>query len=306
MRGRDPRASRARSPAGAPGPDRRGRPRRHAPRRSTLPDDRHLGDLLRAPAPPGRARGAAGTSGRSVITPSGVTTTSTAMSWGRISIASGRICTGWTVVTIGVRGPTRPASASSPYSRSENPPPFPTRAPRAFTATAPHTMRSMGGSVLDADRAAEPLRAADRGRLESLLAQAGRVQLEEALEAPQPRHRHVDHLALPERHPADRELRRVGIDLDRPGLPPDAQTLEMERRPLGADEVRDPPAGAPGTGRRRGSPSRARRGREPRPSTASARRRPRRTRARLAATAPARTRKPASGRSGGAERRDRA
>ena len=60
----------------------------------------------------------------------------------------------------------------------------------------------------------------------------------------QPRHRHVDDLALAERHPADRELRRVGVDLDRPGLSPGAQALEVERRPLGADEVRDAPGRA--------------------------------------------------------------
>jgi hypothetical protein len=65
------------------------------------------------------------------------------------------------------------------------------------------------------------------------------VQFDEALEALEPRDGHVDDLALAERHAADRELRRVGAHLDRPRLLPGPEALEMERRPLRADEVRD-------------------------------------------------------------------
>ena len=97
-----------------------------------------------------------------------------------------------------------------------------------------------GRQRLDADRPPEALRAADRRRLVRALAEPGRIQLEETLEGPEPRHRHVDHLALTEGHPAHRELRRVGIDLDRARVAPCPEPLEMERGSLGPDEVGNP------------------------------------------------------------------
>jgi len=48
-----------------------------------------------------------------------------------------------TVVAITVDSSTRPASTSSASSRSEKPPPFPTRTPAVLTATTPQTTRSI-------------------------------------------------------------------------------------------------------------------------------------------------------------------
>src|SRR5262249_31483792 len=97
-----------------------------------------------------------------------------------------------------------------------------------------------GRERLDADRAPESLRAADGRRLDRALPQPGWSPLEEALEAPELGHRHVHDLALSKSHPANRELRGVGIDLDRPRVAPRPELLEMERGSLGADEVWNP------------------------------------------------------------------
>ena len=50
----------------------------------------------------------------------------------------------WTVVITGVSRPTMPATTARPYSRSANPPPFPTRMPLRLTATEPEITRSTG------------------------------------------------------------------------------------------------------------------------------------------------------------------
>jgi hypothetical protein len=74
-------------------------------------------------------------------------------------------------------------------------------------------------------------------------------EAEERLRLPQPRNRHVDDLALGERPPARRQLRRIRVALEHARLTPLRALREPPRRQLGADEVRNPPA-RPGKPRR--------------------------------------------------------
>jgi hypothetical protein len=67
-------------------------------------------------------------------------------SWAVSGSARGTSWRGWTVVTSTVSWPSSPASASRPNSRSEYPPPLPTRAPWRLTATLPQTTSSTGRS----------------------------------------------------------------------------------------------------------------------------------------------------------------
>ena len=221
----------------------RWRPRRYAPsRRSrsmTGTSAIRSGGSSSRYRPPGR-----GKSGRRPISPSAVTTTSTGMSW-RLHLDGLR----QDLHGMDGRDDRRPRSGATgldeePVLEVREPAALPhPGAPRVHRDGAAHDEVD-GRHGLDPDRPAQPLRAPDRRRLESPLAQAARVQLQEALEGPEPRHGHVDHLALAKRQPADRELRRVGVDLDRAGLPPRAERLEVERRALGPHEVRDPPRDA--------------------------------------------------------------
>ena len=69
------------------------------------------------------------------------------MSWSVSGISpSPTTCASWTVVTTTVSGPMRPASHAIAYSRSENPPPLPSRPPSGLTATPPVTTTSTGSS----------------------------------------------------------------------------------------------------------------------------------------------------------------
>ena len=182
-----------------------------------------------APAPGSRGSAAAGGGPRGCpaggwcapstsITARGVATRSTGMSWAVISRFSRRIWIGWTVVAITVRRSILPLSHSSAYSRSEKPPPLPTRAPFRLTATEPVRTRSSSGHLVEVDHPAVAQRALDRGRLAQLRGvQPPRVEQPERVLVAQPRHRHHEHLALLEREPARVRLGRVGVGLERLG-----------------------------------------------------------------------------------------
>src|SRR5918995_2439433 len=79
------------------------------------------------------------------ITARGVAIRSTGRSCSVDCRCSRRIWIGCTVVATVVWSSILPASISSPYSRSENPPPFPIRAPLRFTATEPQRTKSISG-----------------------------------------------------------------------------------------------------------------------------------------------------------------
>ena len=167
------------------------------------------------------------------------------MSWAVISRSSRRIWMGWRVVATTVWRSIRPASRSSPYSRSEKPPPLPRRAPSRFTATEPVSTRSSSGTSSRSITRAVAQRALDGGRLALLLVgQPARLQQPEGVLLAQARDRHHERLALRQRQPPHVGLRRVGVGLDRLGVGPGGMAREPLGGLLGPGEVGDPPVGA--------------------------------------------------------------
>src|SRR5215211_1810825 len=99
------------------------------------------------------------------MTSSPATIRSRRKSWPVSGSGPSSTCRGWTVVATTVSVPISPASTSNANSRSEKPPPLPTRAPSRLTATLPQTTRSTGRSSATAIRrptCAEPLMEAAR------------------------------------------------------------------------------------------------------------------------------------------------
>src|SRR5437867_3261246 len=91
--------------------------------------------------------------------------------------------------------------------------------------------------------------AGDAGRERRLLAEALRVDLDEALLGAQPRHGPVEDLAFGEGEPAHRELRRVRVHLHHQRAPPHRHLAQQLRGPLGTGEVGNAAEG-PGESRR--------------------------------------------------------
>src|SRR5438034_1801803 len=79
--------------------------------------------------------------------------------------------------------------------------------------------------------------AGDARRERRLLAEALRVDLDEALLGAQPRHRHVEDLALGEGEPAHRELGRVRVHFHHQRAAPHRHLAQELRGPLGAGEI---------------------------------------------------------------------
>src|SRR5438105_10210449 len=93
-----------------------------------------------------------------------------------------------------------------------------------------------------ADDEVDRLELLDRDRLRAArLDRRVLGEAEERLRLPQPRHRHVDYLALRERESPHRELRRVRVALEHASGAPLLRLRKPPRRLLRADEVRDPP-----------------------------------------------------------------
>jgi predicted amidohydrolase len=92
--------------------------------------------------------------------------------------------------------------------------------------------------------ARRPGRAADGGRLARRLGQVSRVEGEERLGFGQPRHGHVDGLAVFQGALPHRPLGGVRVGLHGVRALPGGQGAQAFRRGLGPGEVRDPPGGA--------------------------------------------------------------
>src|SRR2546428_997722 len=91
--------------------------------------------------------------------------------------------------------------------------------------------------------------AGDARRERRLLAEALRVDLDEALLGAQPRHGPVENLAFGEGAPAPRGLRRAGVHLHHQRAPPHRHLAQELRGPFGAGEVGNAAEG-PGESRR--------------------------------------------------------
>ena len=162
-----------------------------------------------------------------------------------------------TVVTTTVRSSTSPAAAARASSRSLKPPPFPGRAPSRPAATQPVTTSSTGSRSSTATRCADRLAPAIDRRGAGRVDEVVRVQTEERVRIGQAGHGHEHRLAVLQRPTPDRQLGRVRVGLERPGLLPGLGAGQPDGRRLRPDEVGDPPVGrreATDTGHRHSRP----------------------------------------------------
>ena len=147
----------------------------------------------------------------------------------------------WTVVTTTVSGPISPASEATANSRSEKPPPLPSRAPSRPAATVPghHQVdRLAAGRARPAGPRLDAPLIDDASRAEP--ARLLGIEEEERLLLGQPGHGHEQQLPVLQRPLPDGPLRRVGVGLERAGRLPGVGAPQQLGRSLGADEVGDP------------------------------------------------------------------
>ena len=150
--------------------------------------------------------------------------------------SSDNSCTGCTVVTIGVCSDIRPSVKATAYSKSEYPPPLPSRAPSLFTATDPQTIKSIGRISSGCTSLPSCASALDTAG-QPVVADTGRVQLHKALFQREPGHGHIHGLPLLQREPSKRPLRQVGVRLNHPGLLPHLQLGKLKMCPPRSREV---------------------------------------------------------------------
>ena len=104
-----------------------------------------------------------------------------------------------TVVTTTVSASTNPAAAAIANSRSLNPPPLPSRAPRSSTATQPGHHEVDRRERVDVDPLRAPARTLDAARGARVVGEAIRVEEEEGIALGEARNGHVHDLAVDER-----------------------------------------------------------------------------------------------------------
>ena len=223
--------------------ERRNRIAKRFRRSPSAPGSGSRGSAAAAGGPRG-SRGAAGTGARARSPRGGSRSGRPGRSCAVISRCSRRIWIGWTVVATVVWSSILPASISSPYSRSEKPPPLPTRAPLRLTATEPQRTKSISGSSSSATT--RPCRSAP------LIVAASRTCLAESLRGSSSRKgcgsrsrgtAMISVLPSSSARAPGVGLRRVRVHLDHLGALPEPVAGELLGRELGAGEVRDPALG---------------------------------------------------------------